>query len=88
MLMVSIINSVNKFFEEVLDEKCRILGVVKDGENWKSTCEVQIDPEYTTRKGIGDMVEIYNVYLDDKQEIVGYEVISTQKRAMENNGFM
>lgn len=82
MLIVSITNSVNSFFKEVLHEKCRILAVIRDGDNWKSTCEVQIDPEYTTRKGIGDMVEIYTVYLNDKQEIIGYEIKSTKKRAM------
>lgn len=88
MLIESIINTVSNFFKEVLHEKCRVLAVVKDEEKWKSVCEVQINPEYTTRKGIGDMVEIYNVYLNDKEEIIGYEITSTQKRAMEMNRLM
>lgn len=70
-----------KFFKEMLNEKCRILGVLKEEDRWKAVCEVLVDPEYTTRKGLGDIVEIYNVYLSDNGEIMGYEIISTKKRS-------
>jgi hypothetical protein len=80
-MIISIIDSVNKFFEEVLQEKCRILTVIKDEDKWKVVCEVSVDPEYTTRKGLGDLVEVYNVYLNDNEGILGYEIIATKKRA-------
>jgi hypothetical protein len=70
-----------KFFQEVLNEKCRIIGVLKDEDKWKAVCEVLVDTDYTTRKGLGDIVEIYNVYLSNSGEIIGYEITSTKKRS-------
>lgn len=80
-MIISIIDSVNKFFEEVLQQRCRVVTVVKDEDKWKVVCEVIVDSEYTTRKGLGDLVEVYNVYLNNNKEILGYEIIETKKRA-------
>lgn len=81
MSVKSISDETKKFFQEVLNEKCRIIGVLKDEDKWKAICEVLVDPEYTTRKGLGDIVEIYNVYLSDSIEIIGYEITATKKRS-------
>lgn len=81
MSVISFVDVVKKFFMEMLQQECRIISAVRDEEKWKVICEVIVDPEYTTRKGLGDVVEIYNVYLNDEQEILGYEIIATKKRA-------
>ena len=81
MSVKSISDETKKFFQEVLNEKCRIIGVLKDEDRWKAVCEVLVDPEYTTRKGLGDIVEIYNVYLTISGEIIGYEITATKKRS-------
>ena len=81
MSVKSISDETKKFFQEVLNQKCRIIGVLKDEDKWKAVCEVLVDPEYTTRKGLGDIVEIYNVYLTLSGEITGYEITSTKKRS-------
>jgi len=81
MSVVSYIDIVKKFFQEMLQQECRIISAVKEEDKWKVVCEVIVDPEYTTRKGLGDVVEIYNVYLNDEQEILGYEIKATKKRA-------
>ena len=85
MLITEFIDTAEKFFEEVLHEKCRIITIIKEEDKWKVVCEVIVDPEYTTRKGLGDIVEIYNVYLNDKREIIGYEIKETKKRASISN---
>lgn len=74
-------DEIKKFFEEVLDVKCRIIAIIKDEDKWKAVCEVLVDTDYTTRKGLGDIVEIYNVYLSDSREIIGYEITSTKRRS-------
>jgi len=81
MSLVSYLDVVKKFFLEMLQQECRIISAVKEEDKWKVICEVIIDPEYTTRKGMGDIVEIYNVYLNDEEEILGYEIKATKKRA-------
>ena len=85
MSVVSYIDVVKKFFQEMLQQECRIISAVKEEDKWKVVCEVIVDPEYTTRKGLGDIVEIYNVYLNDKREIIGYEIKETKKRASISN---
>lgn len=81
MAITQFVEEVKTFFTNVLNEQCRVLTIIKEEDHWKAVCEVMIDPNYTTRKGIGDMVEIYNVYLDDKSEVIGYELKSTKARA-------
>lgn len=81
MSVKSISDATMKFFQEVLNEKCRIIGVLKDEDKWKAVCEVLVDTDYTTRKGLGDIVEIYNVYLNNGGEIIGYEITATKKRS-------
>lgn len=81
MIVKQISDETKKFFHDVLNEDCRILSVMKEEDKWKVTCEVTVDPEYTTRKGLGDVVEIYNVYVNDDREIVGYEISSTRRKA-------
>lgn len=81
MSVISYIDIVKKFFLKMLQQECRIITVVREEDKWKVVCEVIVDPEYTTRKGLGDVVEIYNVYLNDNQEILGYEIKATRKRA-------
>jgi hypothetical protein len=54
--------------------------VVKEENRWKAICEVLVDPNYTTRKGLGDIVEIYEIYLDNDLEVTGYKLTATKGR--------
>lgn len=81
MRIADYIENVRKFFYDTLGQKCRVLTIIKEEGKWKVVCEVIMDTNYTTRKGIGDIVEIYEVYLDDDQEILGYKLIATKNRA-------
>jgi len=81
MTIVDVVDQTKKFFRYILGQDCRILTIVKEDDKWKVICEVLIDPEYTTRKGIGDMVEIYEVFMNEEKEVIGYELIETKRRA-------
>lgn len=75
------VKAIKEFFVDVINQQCRVLTLVRSEEKWKAICEVLVDPQYTTRKGLGDIVEIYEVYLTDNFEIVGYELKTTKPRA-------
>lgn len=81
MLLDKYVKTIKKFFLNVINQQCRVLTLVKSEEKWKAICEVIVDPEYTTRKGLGDIVEIYEVYLTDDFQVIGYELKSTKPRA-------
>jgi hypothetical protein len=81
MSVYDLTKKVNAFFSEVLGQKCRVLTVLHDENQWKAACEVIVDPEYTTRKGLGDIVEIYEVYLDDRLDVTGFALKETKRRA-------
>jgi hypothetical protein len=81
MSTVSYVEAAISFFDKVLSQECRVLTVLKDEEKWRATCEVVVDPEYTRRKGLGDVVEIYDVYFDERANIIGYELKATKRRA-------
>ena len=80
MGIASYIQSVEQFFDELLHQKCRIITVMNEEDDWKAVCESLVDTEYTTRKGLGDVVEIYNVHLNSRYEVLGYELVETKKR--------
>ena len=75
------INVIKDFFVDVLNQQCRVLTLIKCEKHWKAVCEVIVDTQYTTRKGLGDIVEIYEVFLNDNLDIIGYELKFTKPRA-------
>jgi hypothetical protein len=81
MSILDLAKKINAFFTEVFGASCRVLSVLPDGNSWKSVCEVIVDPEYTTRKGLGDLVEIYEVNLNEKLEVTGFTIKETKRRA-------
>jgi len=81
MGIMQYVKAAKNFFNEAFQQQCRVLAAAKEGEFWKITCEVQIDPEYTTRKGLGDLVEIYELQINDNQEILSYKLKATKGRA-------
>lgn len=81
MSVIDCIECVRDFYKNVLKQNCRVITVIKEKDRWKAVCEVDVDREYTTRKGIGDMVELYEVYVNDNQEILGYQQTATRPKA-------
>jgi hypothetical protein len=85
MSIAELAKSTSDFFAQVLKQKCRVISIIADDKSWKATCEVEIDPEYTTRKGMGDIVEIYEVFLDDHLGVTGFAKIETKRKAEIDN---
>ncbi|MCY6354432.1 hypothetical protein [Clostridium sp. ZS2-4] len=80
-MVVQVANEVKRFFNNVIGKECRILTVIKEGEDWRVVCEADLDKDYTVRKGMGEIVEIYEVFVNDNLDILGYELNETKKKA-------
>jgi len=78
-------NSVIAFYDSIMKQKCRVLSVMPDNGGWTVVCEVVVDPNYTVKKGIGDIVELYEVHLNEKAEITGFELKETKRKASVDN---
>lgn len=85
MNISEISNSVNRFFKETLNQKCRILSVIPKDKEWEVRCEINIDPNYTTVRGMGDIVEIYEVIINSAMEIIGFSLKETKRKAALDN---
>ena len=81
MEVVNIIKEVKSFFSEVLKMECRVLSTLKAEEGWKAVCEVLVDEEYTRKKGLGDIVEIFEVMINENGKVTGYDLKMTKRRA-------
>lgn len=81
MKISEIADSVNRFFKEVLNQKCRVLSIEPKDKEYEVRCEVNIDPDYTTKRGLGDIVEIYNVVVNSTLEIVSFSLKETKRKA-------
>lgn len=81
MSIVKYVETAKNFFAKELGVGCRVISVIKEEKNVRVMCEIIVDPEYTARKGLGDIVEIYHVFFDEKFELTGYELRETKRRA-------
>ena len=81
MTFTDIIKKIKIFYSNELNINCRILGLQKTNGGYTATCEVLVDPEYTIKKGLGDMVEIYEVLVNETGDITGYKKKATKMRA-------
>ncbi|MGB8454945.1 MAG: hypothetical protein WCD89_21780 [Anaerocolumna sp.] len=80
MNISEIADVITKFFGEVIKQKCRILSIMPKENKWEVLCEVTVDPDYTTRRGLGDIVEIYEVLVDTSMEINGFTLKETKRK--------
>ncbi len=81
MTFVNILNKIKSFYTDELKTDCRILSLHKTEGGYAATCEVLVDPEFTRKKGIGDMVEIYEIFVNETGDITDYEKKATKMRA-------
>ena len=81
MTISKVADSILVFFEKILGHKCRILSIVPKEDGWEASCEIDIDPNYTTRRGISDVVEVYDVQLNGGLEVVGFSLRQTKRKA-------
>ncbi|MGB8454949.1 MAG: hypothetical protein WCD89_21800 [Anaerocolumna sp.] len=70
-----------EFFADVMKQKCRILSIMPKESEWEVMCEVNIDPDYTTSRGLGDLVEIYQVHIKNSMEIMDFNLKETKRKA-------
>lgn len=80
MNISEIVDKVTLFFKEVMKQKCRVLSITPKEKDWKVLCEVNIDPDYTTKRGLGDIVELYEVEINSSLEIVGFSLKETKRK--------
>lgn len=80
MKLSELADSVKSFFENVMKQKCRILSIIPKENKWDVICEVSIDSDYTTRRGMGDIVEIYEVQINNSKEILGFALKETKRK--------
>lgn len=85
MKIPELANSINQFFEKIIKQKCRILSIIPKDNEWVATCEVNIDPDYTTKRGMGDIVEIYEVHVNENEEVISYSLKETKRKAALDN---
>jgi hypothetical protein len=85
MSISELTKSVRDFFSQVLKQNCRVLSVMPYENSWKATCELTVDPDYTTRKGMGDIVEVYEVFIDDHLNVSGFTLKETKRKATLDN---
>jgi hypothetical protein len=85
MHIFEIAEKVNGFFKEVMKQNCRILTIIPKEKDWEVLCEVNIDPQYTAIRGMGDIVEIYEVVMNSSMEIISFSRIETKRKAALDN---
>ncbi len=81
MNISEVVDSVTLFFKDVMKQKCRVLTVTPGDKSWKALCEVNVDPDYTTRRGLGDIVELYEVEVNSAKEVISFSLKETKRKA-------
>ena len=81
MNISKVAESINSFFTKMLNHRCRILSIMPRENGWEALCEMDIDPDYTTRRGLSDIVEIYEVLVSRELEIEGFTLKETKRKA-------
>ncbi|MPN51083.1 hypothetical protein SDC9_198724 [bioreactor metagenome] len=56
-------------------------------DGWEALCEVDVDPNYTVKRGLSDVVEIYEVRMNKDMEIDGFTLKETKLKAMPDKGW-
>jgi len=85
MKISELANSAIDFFEKVIKQNCRVLSIMPKDNEWVAVCEVCIDPDYTVKRGMSDVVEVYEVHINDALEIVGFSLKETKRKAALDN---
>lgn len=81
VLVPEIIRIVSQFFEDVIGNKCRVLSVLPGEKECKVICEAEVDTNYTTRRGLGDIVEVYEVILDGNRNVTSFKMVERKRKA-------
>lgn len=79
--IMALTEQIKLFSVNVLGRPCRILGMIREEDHWEITCEIDVDSEYTTRKGLGDIVEVYEICADPSMCITGFKLKQTRRKA-------
>jgi len=80
MNIEKLISTVTAFFARVLNKPGEVVGVTKEDEGWKVYIEVAEETEYMRKTARDDLLAIYEVTVDDNQEIIGFERRSMRAR--------
>jgi len=79
-MIVKIIDSVQKFFMELLDKPGKIIGVLKECDGWKVKIEVPEEVEYMRKRAQDDLMAIYEVFVDCNYEVVSFDRVAFRER--------
>ena len=81
MDITKLADSVIQFFAKTMKQRCRILSILPGENEWISACEVDVDSDYTTKRGMGDIVEIYEIHINGNMEVVSFTLKETKRKA-------
>jgi len=87
MSISKLADSIILFFSRLLNYKCRLLSIMPKEDGWEALCEVDVDPNYTVKRGLSDVVEIYEVRMNKDMEIDGFTLKETKLKAMPDKGW-
>jgi len=76
----NVINIVKDFFANVLKKPGAIIGACLDNGSWTVQIEVTEEDEYQRRHGRNELLGVYQVKLNENQEIVCYTRIMLRER--------
>ena len=80
MVIKKIIKVVQQFFCEVLGKPGKIVGVSREEDCWKVKIEVPEEVEYMRRHAKGDLMAIYDVFVDNSYEVITFDRVALMER--------
>ncbi|MFD1020678.1 gas vesicle protein GvpO [Thalassobacillus hwangdonensis] len=70
---MEVVDQVKEFFEKYIAPPYKVTGVeTKEDGGWKITIEVTEEKEYMKRYAKDEMLGVYEVHVDEDQEITSY----------------
>ncbi|RWZ51343.1 gas vesicle protein GvpR [Halobacillus fulvus] len=78
---MKILNRVQEFFEENIAPPHKIISAKKQGEEWRVLVEVIEEKDYMKKYARDEMVGLYEVFLDNSQEVTGFSRLSLRYRS-------
>ncbi|KHE72825.1 gas vesicle protein GvpO [Halobacillus sp. BBL2006] len=78
---MKILDKVTDFFKENIAPPHKIISAKKNEEGWRVLVEIIEEKDYMRKYAHDEMVGLYEVFLDDNQEVTGFSRLSLRYRS-------
>ncbi|ARI76454.1 gas vesicle protein GvpO [Halobacillus mangrovi] len=78
---MKILDKITDFFKENIAPPHKIISVKKNEEGWRALVEIIEEKDYMRKYAQDEMVGLYEVFLDQDQEVTGFSRLSLRYRA-------